>query len=347
MNLRCSRRRVLQFLGASGVMATTAGCLSPGSLDDYALVTSTELEPSSTEPYDPPYLWPDPTDIEATTRVDFTDVTKAQYVSELFETGSVTVQQWPLVMRDQWGNGSVPRPTFLQRDGGFYEVRISEERRLERERWHFAVERVDEEPPDDATVERRPFDLSTQDERVLEAALDAVYEGSENLGGPESDERRTVEYHQGLDAQASELVPSPPFDFVQGTHDHFRPITERRRVRVPVWTYTVDEVAETRAAFTEYAWNVVVEYDLSAGDLSQSARGVIDDALGGDARRYEESAPPSDELSEVLEALGIARDLQPIDAYDDRVDFRGVVAEYENAVYQFALVVTPPSARGS
>jgi hypothetical protein len=74
---------------------------------------------------------------------------------------------------------------------------------------------------------------------------------------------------------------------------------------------------------------------------------VIDDALGGDARRYEESAPPSDELSEVLEALGIARDLQPIDAYDDRVDFRGVVAEYDSAVHQFALVVTPPSARGS
>jgi hypothetical protein len=328
-------------------MTTTAGCLSPGSLDDYALVASTELEPSLTEPYDPPYLWPDPTDIEATTRVDFTDETKAQYVSELFETGTLTVQQWPLVMRNQWGNESVPRRTFLQRDGRFYEVQIDDERRLDRERWHFAVERVDEEPPGGATIEHRPFDLSTRDERVLEAALDAVYEGGENLGGPEFDERRTVEYHQGLDARASELVPSPPFEFVRGTHDYFRPVTERRTVRVPEWTYTVDEVAETRAAFTEYAWNAVVEDDLSDSDLSQSARGVIEDALSGDARRYEESAPPSDELSEVLEALGIARDLQPIDAYDDRVDFRGVVAEYDNAVYQFALVVTPPSTRGS
>jgi hypothetical protein len=57
MNWRCSRRRLIQFLGVSGVMTTTTGCLSPGSLDDYALVASTGLEPSSTEPYDPPYLW--------------------------------------------------------------------------------------------------------------------------------------------------------------------------------------------------------------------------------------------------------------------------------------------------
>lgn len=159
--MRCSRRHVLQLLGASGVVTATAGCLSSGSLDEYALV-ATELDLSSIEP---PHLWPDPTAIEATTRVDFTDGTKTQYVSELFETGSVTVQQWPLVWREPWGKDTVPRPTFLQRDDTFYEARITDEQYLERERWHFAVERVDETPPDDATVERIPIDLPTEDER--------------------------------------------------------------------------------------------------------------------------------------------------------------------------------------
>lgn len=338
MVLRCSRRRALRLLGMTGTVTATVGCSSPGSLDEYALV-ATELDLSSIEP---PYLWPDPTAIEATTRVDFTDETKRQYISELFGTGSVTVQQWPLVWRTPWGRQTVPRPTFLRHNSRFYEVKIRDERRLDRERWHFAVERTGEEPPEDATVERRPFELSTQDERVLEAALDAVYAGNDGfLGDPEFDDLQTVAFHQGLDAEASELVPSPPFEFVRVRNEHFRAVTDRRTVRVPEWTYTVDEIAETRERFTEYARDAIVTHELRSSDLSEPARGVIDDAVSEDPRRYEEGAPPSDALSEVLEALGIARDLQPIDRYAERVDFDGVVAAYRDAVYQFSLIVTP------
>jgi hypothetical protein len=336
--MRCSRRHLLQLLGASGLFTATAGCLNSGSLDDYALLAS-ELDLSSIEQ---PHLWPDPTAIEATTRVDFTDETKAQYVADLFDTGSVTVQQWPLVWRVQWGTDTVARPTFLQRDGAFYEVRITDERSLERERWHFAVERTDETPPDDATIERKPFDLSTQDERVIAAALDAVYARNDGfLGEPEFDELQTVEYHQGLDADASELVPAPPFDFVRVSDEHFRPVPAQRTVSVPEWTYSIDEIADTREAFNEYARDVIVAHDLSSSALSESARGVLDDAISEEPRYYEESAPPSDALSEVLDAIGIAADLQPVDSYDDRVDFEDVVAEYHGAVYRFSLMVTP------
>jgi hypothetical protein len=339
MDMRCSRRRVLQLLGASGVVTATAGCLNSGSLDEYALVAS-ELDLSS---IGPPYLWPDPTAIEATTRVDFTDETKTRYVSELFDTGSVTLQQWPLVRRVQWGEDTVPRPTFLQREGSFYEVTITDERSLERERWHFAVERTDETPPDDATVEDRPFEFSQQDQRVIEAALDAVYAGNDGfLGEPEFDELQTVEYHQGLDAEASDLVPEPPFDYVQVGDEYFRPVTEQRAVRVPEWTYTTDEIAGTREGLTEYASDAIVEYDLDSNDLSGSARGVIDDAISEETpRRYEEGASPSDGLSEVLEALGIADDLQPIETYDDQVRFQDIVAEYQATDYRFGLIVTP------
>jgi len=336
--MRCSRRHALRLIGASGVITATAGCLNPGSLDDYALIAS-ELDLSSVGR---PYLWPDPTAIEATTRVDFTTETKQQYTSDLFDTGSVTVQQWPLVGRDRWGNDTRPRPTFLQRDGIFYQVQISEERQLERDRWHFAVTRTDESPADDATVERPPFDRTSQDKRILEAALEAVYAGNDGfLGDPQFEDLQTVEYHQHLDAEASELVPSPPFDYVEQGEEYFRPVTEQRTVTVPEWTYTLEEISNNRAAFEEYARTAILELDLSSLDLSEAARGVIDDAISEEPRRYEEGAPPSDGLTEVLDALGIAGDLQPIDSYDDRVDFRGVVAKYEGAVYRFSLIVTP------
>ncbi|WP_128906419.1 hypothetical protein [Halorubrum amylolyticum] len=336
--MTCSRRRALQLLGASAATAATAGCLGPGSLDSYALIGD-QLDLSSIER---PYLWPDPTAIDAVTRVDFTAEAKTASLSELFDTGSVTVRQWPLVGRDSWGTETKPRPTFLERDGTFYEVRIAEERHLERKRWHVAVERTDESPPDDATVARPPFDLSTQDERVLDAALDAVYAGNDGfLGDPEFDELQAVEFHHGIDAEASDLVPSPPFEFVEYEDQYFRPVAERRTVRVPEWTYTVNEIADTRVEFVEYAREAIVERDLNAAGLSEPAQGVVDDAIAEDPRRYEEGAPPSDGLADALNALGIAGDLQPIDDYEDRVDFRNVVAEYRDGVYRFDLIVTP------
>ncbi|MFW6000031.1 MAG: hypothetical protein ACOCPY_01105 [Halorubrum sp.] len=336
--MTCSRRRALQLLGAAGATAATAGCLGPGSLDSYALIAD-ELDLSS---IGRPYLWPDPTAIDAVTRVDFATETKEAALSELFETGSVTVEQWPLVGRDEWGTETRPRPTFLRRDGTFYEVRVAEERRLERERWHFALERTDEEPPDDATVARPPFDLSTQDERVLDAALDAVYAGNDGfLGEPEFDELRTVEFHRELDATASDLVPSPAFEFVEYEDEYFRPVAERRTVGVPEWTYAIDEIAERRSRFTEHAREAIVERDLRSADLSEAARGVLDDAIADEPRRYEEGDPPSEKLDEALGALGVAEDLEPIANYEERVDFRNVVVEYRDGVYRFDLIVTP------
>lgn len=336
----CSRRRALRLLGAAGATAATAGCLSlnSGGLAPYALVGDDEDLSSIGRPY----LRPDPTAVDAVTRVDFATETKEAYLSELFETGSVTVRQWPLVGRDAWGTETRPRPTFLRRDGTFHEVRVAEERRLELERWHFAVERTDETPPDDATVARPPFDLSARDERVLDAALDAVYAGNDGfLGQPQFDELQTVEYHHGLDPAASALVPSPPFAFVEYEGEYFRPVAERRRVEVPEWTYALSEIADGRSRFEEYARATIVERDLDDAGLSDGAQGVLDDALAEEPRRYEEGDPPSDALVDALDALGVAGDLRPMGEYDDRVDFRNVVVDYRDGVRRFDLIVSP------
>jgi hypothetical protein len=320
------------------VATVGAGCIGSGELDDYALLAD-ELELSSIEP---PHLWPDPTAVRATTRVDITSETKERYLSKLFDTGSVTVQQWPLVRRVRWGTETQPRPTFLRRDGTYYEVTLASERILERERWHIAVERTDEPPSTDATVVSPPFNLSTQDERILEAALDAVYAGNGGfLGEPEFDEPQTVEYHQGLDPEASELVPVPPFDFVKVQDQYFRPLVEQQTAEVPEWTYRLKEITSTRSEFNSYARDVIVQHELRAETLSTAARDVINDAISEEPRRYEEGAPPSDGLAAVLDALGIAGDFQPIDTYKERVDFRDVAAAYQGSVYQFSLIVNP------
>lgn len=344
MELHFSRRRALQLLAASGGLTATAGCSGSGSLEQYSLIAD-ELDVSSPASLrQRQYLWNDPTDIQATTRVDFTDETKSQYVSELFETGRVTVQQWPLVWRSQWGQETVPQPTFLHRDSTFFQVTIDDERYLERERWHFAVERIEGTPPDDAIVKQTPIDFSAQDKRVVEAALSAVYAGADDfLGEPEFDDLQTVEFHQGLDAEASSLIPSPPFDYIKHQHseEYYQPVTEQRVVRVPEWIYTLTEVTSTHAEFTAHARDEIVNHDLSSG-LSTAARAVVDDAITEEnPRRYGESAPPSDALMEVLSKLDIADDLQPIEMYSDRVDFRDIAATYNGSTYSFGLVVSP------
>lgn len=344
MVVRCSRRRALKLLGAAGVMTATAGCSGPGSLDQLSLVAG-ELTVSSVEGLDHhEYLWEDPVDIPATTRVDLTDDTKARYVAELFDTGTVTVQQWPLVWRSPWGTTTVPRPTFLERDGTYYQIEITDERRLERERWHFAVERVEETPPNDATVAETPIEGTTQDRRVVEAALAAVYAGSDDfLGDPEFEDLRPVEYHQGLDAEVSELLPTPPFDYIKHRHsnEYYRPVTEQRVVTVPEWTYAVSEIGPTTGELTARASDEIVTHDLSSG-LSASAEGVVEDAISEeDPRRYGESAPPSDPLTEVLTDLGITGDLRPVAEYSQRVDFKDVVATYDGDTYSLDLIVDP------
>lgn len=344
MEFRCSRRRVFQLLGSAGLITATAGCSGPGSLDELSLIAG-ELSVDSIQGLQQhEYYRENPVKIPATTRVDFTEDTKTQYLAELFETGSVTAQQWPLVHRSRWGTTTVPRPTFLERDGTYYQVVIADEQQLTRGRWHFAVKRVEETPPDDAAIVETPVDGSSQDKRIIEAAMSAVYAGADDfLGEPEFEDLQAVQYHQGLDAEASELIPSPPFDYIkhQYSEEYYRPVTEHRIVNVPVWTYTISEVGTTASELIARAESEIVTHDLT-GDLTEAAQGVVENATSEeDPRRYGESAPPSDPLLEVLTQLDIAADLQPIDSYSERVDFKDVVATYDGATYSFGLIVSP------
>ena len=333
----CSRRSLLQWAGAVAGLATTAGCIDIGSGSDYTLVSSDFDRSLGAE-----YLVPEPVELPASTRVDYTDERKQQYLDELFERGRVTAVQWPLVRRQSWGTETQPRPTFVQHEGTYYEIQVAEARRYDRERWVFACKRIDETAPDDATVATAPFDsLSEQDRNVVDAALDAVYAGHDGfLGDPEFDELQTVQFHEGLSAEESDLVPTPPFEYIESERETFRVVTEQRTVSVPEWTYTLERVGDSREELDAYASDTVPKTRLA--DLSESARNVLDAAVSEEDRpTYEEDSPLSEGLTEVLEALGIADDLQSLDAYEERTAFRGTVASYEGVWYRFDLLVEP------
>lgn len=336
--MHCSRRSALQLIGSAGALATTAGCVEPGSSGRYTLVATGIGAPSLGESF----LLSDPLAVDADARVDFTDGTKRQYLEDLFETGRVTVREWPLVARDAWGTDTRPRPTFLRRDGRYYEVRVENRRQVDEDRWLFGFERTDDGLPDDATVASEPFTgLSELDRRVVRAALDAVYAGHDGfVGDPEFDELQAVEYHRDLPADGSGLVPSPPFDFVEAEREFFRAVTDWRTVPVPEWTFSIEPIGDSVDHLEASARETVP--DARFDGVSGSARKVLDASVGErDGRPYEEDAPLSDGLSEVIGGLGIADDLRPLDGYGDRTAFRGAVASYGGEWYRFDLLVEP------
>lgn len=335
--MNCSRRSALRWIGATAGLTATAGCLNFGSSSGYTLVA----QDINTGAMGETFLVSDPVSVQAETRVDFATETKQQYVADLFENGRVTAQQWPLVARDEWGTGTRPRPTFIRRDGTYYEVRVTDQQHVEQERWLFAFERTDEIPPDDARVLNDPFtSLSEADGRIVRAALDAIYAGHDGfLGDPEFDDLQFVQYHHDMSVEESELVPSPPFDFVQSEDEYFGAVTEQRVVSVPEWTFAVEPIADTEDDFETYVTETIPETRLDENGLSDAAREILNTAVS--ESQHEEDDPLSDGLSEVLGELGIIGDLEPIGAYEERTAFRGVVASYDDSWYRFDLLAVP------
>ncbi|NHN41799.1 hypothetical protein G9C85_09175 [Halorubellus sp. JP-L1] len=334
-----SRRALLRATGALAVGTATAsaGCLTFGSSRGFVLHTD-DVDGGLASPF----LVDDPTAVRAETRIDYDTETKREWVGELFETGSVTAVQWPLVEPDAWGDDVRPRPTYLHRDDAYHEVTTESTRDVERDRWLFAVERTDEDPPSDATVGRDPFDsLSDRDREVLQAALDAVYAGNDGfLGEPDIDGLRPVEYHRDVSVEESDLVPEPPFEYVEYSEDTYRVVTEQRTVTVPERTFAVERVASTRDELESYVHDTVP--DARFEDPSDAAREVLDAAVDDEEhQRYEEEPPLSEGLSTVVDALGIGDDLRPFEAYEERVDFRFAVASYDGDWYLFNLYVDP------
>jgi len=83
--MNCSRRSALQVAGVAAGVAATADCLDTGTDADDSLAAA-EMDDSLAAPF----LVPDPVDLPAVTRVDYTTETRRAHLEAPFDTGHAT-----------------------------------------------------------------------------------------------------------------------------------------------------------------------------------------------------------------------------------------------------------------
>ncbi|MFC3956963.1 hypothetical protein [Halovivax cerinus] len=339
-----SRRQYLSAVFTSFAVVTT-GCVSigPGSENKYRLKTRHVDDPIRGSGYRP-YLV-DPLEIESKYSIELSDAYKQDKVDQLVETGAVDTRAWELSFRTDWGTGKRDRRTCLEHDGAYYRVWVESREEVERERWVFRFDWNDTNPADDSTIiTLGDNSLAGDDQRIVEAARELI---------PEKDDRdvsyerprfsHAVIFHDELDPGESDLVPDPPFDYLETDDEYFRAVTERGPIEHPEQTFTVERVADSYEGYREYAKETFPDARFSDVDLSEEAIEILESAttLEGSLYSYEEEPPLSDALEEVLEPLSITEHLEPLNSYDEVIWFRDALAEFRDEWYEFELILYP------
>ncbi|APW97933.1 hypothetical protein CHINAEXTREME_09145 [Halobiforma lacisalsi AJ5] len=289
----------------------------------------------------------DPFDVDSAYSVELSDEYKRTKIDELVDTGTVSTRGWELSSRSKWGPTWRDQRTAFAYDGTYYRVRIESQAAVERERWVFYLDWDDQNPGEDATIiSLSDNSLSKQDRMILEAAQGMIPYRDRRDFDPDRPNRFTVVFHEELDADSSNLVPDPPFDYLEHDGEYFRAVSERGSVEKTEQTFTVEPVAESYTEYRQYAEDTYPDVRFSNVDLSEGAAEVLDEATRvnltpPDESVYKEKPPLSSELEEVLEHLTIAEYLEPHDAIDDSMHFYNAVAEYGGQWYEFDLSVYP------
>lgn len=329
-----TRRELLASVAAGAGAVGSAGCVSFGGTSSGFHLTA----------YRPPegldYHVEDPLEIRSKYTPDYSDAYKRETVEELVETGTVSTRAWELGYRLSWGRERRDLKRCLRYDGTYYRVHVESSRDVARERWTIYLDWTADGPAEDDTVAARPVtSLSERDRAVFDAVLEELPATGRRLQDPVD---YGVVYHRELDAGESELVPDPPFDYLEKEWETPRVVTRRIDDERVERTVSVEPVAESESECLEYARSEFPEARLRRSDLSDAARDVVDEVAGpGDAIAYEEEPPLSDGLEEVLERLGIADELRPHEEYEEPVEFAGALATYQDAWTVFGLEIYP------
>lgn len=334
MDCTYSRR---SFLARTSTIAGTlglAGCFGAGPLSKFRL-TSFELPDITSE------FVENPIESKSKYELDYSDAYKQAKVDELVETGTVSTRGWELSYRNTWGDDWRHHRHVLLRDGTYYRIYVEDVTYVERERWQFTLGWYDQDPSESDTVVSRPVSsLSDRDQKIVAAAADGI--PADGRRGPVKNERNEVTYHAELDADESDLVPNPPFDYLDYEGEYFRAAAEQRPITHKEQTFSVEAVADSQSEYEQYAHDEFPDARFADVSLSSSAEDVMEVVTSvHEGYAYEEEPPLSEGLEEVLEHLTIADDLKPHDSYDDTTWFYGALAEYDGQWYDFDLVIYP------
>ncbi|NEU56186.1 hypothetical protein [Halorussus sp. MSC15.2] len=326
-----SRRAVLSGVAATG-LAGLAGCLGGGGVE-YTLSTNPAGE--SLRELARQYLQTDPTAERAKFAVDYPDEYKHSVVRTLLEEGSVEVLQWQLAYDRQFGTTTRPRPYFLRDDGTYYSVVADGQSKLTATRWVFYLDPVESEPSDSATVVTEPpSSLSETDTTVVRRALEIVTSDS----GPRDRSdyplgKRGPIFHDQMDPSASDLVPSPPFDYVERDGDYYAAVAQKGAVELTRYSFTAREVATSMAELERFVERETVDARFDGTDLPSGVTEILRTATDvGNGRLYRETGPMSDGLRTILERLGML-DHMPENVESESVRFAGATFRYDGTWY--------------
>lgn len=329
-----TRRELLAGVGGMSA-AGISGCISFGNsrfrLSAYRL----------DDPYER-FLMADPTTQRAQFAIDYPDEYKRSVYEELIDRGSVTVLNYELAYRYDFGSERRERPQFITREGDYYRVHVDEVREVEREWWEFYLDLQNAEPSAESEPATLPItSLSELDRRILERAMEAAAADRDPAidVGDNAPGSRGVLYHDHLDADASELVPSPPFEYLRHNEHLFWVRAERETVPVTERTFGAERVATSQAEYERYVNGTLLDADFSERSLSDDARDVIETAVDGPF--YEEKPPMSDALEAVLTHLGAVEHVGAHGEYDDYTTFPNMYAAYRGTWYEFDLTIYP------
>lgn len=330
-----TRRELLTTAGMASI-GGIAGCMDISKGMSEFRLTSFELPNITSE------FVVNPLDIESGYSVDYSDEYKQSRITELFETGTVSTRGWDVSELKEWGPIERDKRQVMVNDGTYYRIRVEESKPVERERWVFYFDWNVEAPSDDEAVVSPPLEsLSPQDRKIVIEAEKALPRSDMRNGAEIGLNAYSAIFHDGIDIKASDLVPSPPFEYY---HDgeYLRAVVGQRTIEKREKTYSAAPIAESESEYEKYARETFPDARFADISLSSDARDVLDKATSSESgSKYEEEPPLSDGLEEVLEHLTIAKHLKPHDEYEDRVYFRNALAKYDGRWQLFDLVIDP------
>ena len=333
-----TRRTLLTTLGAAGV-TSVAGCLSSGDSRFRLSAYPTE------DPYEA-FLLEDPTGHRAQFAIDYPDEYKRTVYDELLASGSVTVLNYQLAHEYEFGSEQRERPQFATDGDRYYQIHVETIRTVERDWWEFYLDLQDAEQPDSTDPVTVPVtSLSDRDQQILQQAMEAAAANRDPAidVGDQKPGSRGVTYHHHLDTEASDLVPSPPFEYLQHNDHLFQARAEQNAIPVTERTFTAEQIGRSRSEYEQHVRDTVLEVDFSTVSLSSEATDVLDTATDGRpvSGFYEESPPMSDGLDTVLTQLNAADHVQEHSEYTEYTTFPNMYAVYDGSWYEFELAIYP------
>ncbi|WP_132058088.1 hypothetical protein [Halorussus amylolyticus] len=233
--------------------------------------------------------------------------------AELLDSGTLATEAQPIGPYD---SDTEPTPAYVEHDGAYYRVRVTDVEDVSLDRWEFWFEPTDEPPSDADPVENPDEGLSDLDADVVEwAAQDAIRAiVNDDDRSAASQGERGVVYFEPMDPDDSDLVPDPPFEYVQVEPDTeflsekqtLRAHAEKGSVETRRYVHETEQVAESESELREI---LIDHIDATFDDASPDVRDILEETSGG---TYAERDPISESFERLIERLGI-EDASPPD----------------------------------